>query len=108
MPMTKTHSEPEKDASTAASAMDARIERSLREAFAPERLDVVNESHLHTGHAGHDRSGASHYRVRVRAEAFRGQSRVAIHRAVNAALADELRTVHALAIDAKAPDGSDI
>ena len=89
---------------TGRTSMDDRIEASLREAFAPARLEVVNESHLHAGHAGHDGTGESHYRVRIRAEAFGGMSRVAVHRAVNRALADELRTVHALAIDAGAPE----
>ena len=86
--------------------MDTRIEDTLREAFAPERLEVVNESHLHAGHAGHDGTGESHYRVRIRAEAFRGLGRVGTHRAVNAALKDELRTVHALAIDAGPPENA--
>ena len=84
----------------ASMTMDERIEASLREAFAPARLEVINESHLHAGHAGHDGSGASHYRVRIRSAAFEGMNRVAMHRAVNRALASELETVHALAIDA--------
>ena len=84
--------------------MDGRIERRLREAFDPARLEVINESHLHSGHAGHDGTGESHYRVRIRAAAFAGMNRVATHRAVNAALRDELRTVHALAIDAGTPE----
>ena len=87
-------------------ALAERIERKLRRAFEPERLEVINESHLHAGHAGHDGTGESHYRVRVRSSRFSGMSRVAIHRAVNAALADELRTVHALAIDAGPPERS--
>ena len=87
-----------------AGGMDARIEARLREAFAPAHLEVINESHLHAGHAGHDGTGESHYRVRIRAEAFRGASRVETHRRVNRALAEELRTVHALAIDARPPE----
>lgn len=84
--------------------MDERIEMRLRDAFAPSRLEIINESHLHAGHAGDDGSGASHYRVRIRSEQFEGLNRVAMHRAVNAALADELKVVHALAIDAAAKD----
>ena len=84
--------------------MDARIEASLRGAFSPARLEVINESHLHAGHAGHDGTGESHYRVRIRAAAFEGMSRLAMHRAVNRALATELATVHALAIDAGPPE----
>ena len=83
--------------------MARRIEEALRAAFAPERLEVINESHLHAGHAGHDGSGESHFRVRLRARGFEGMGRLAIHRAVNAALSEELRTVHALAIDAGPP-----
>ena len=86
--------------------MDARIERRLREELAPTHLEVINESHLHAGHAGDDGTGASHYRVRVRSPQFAGMTRVAMHRAVNAALAEELRTVHALAIDAAADDAT--
>ena len=86
--------------------IDDRIDARLREAFAPTRLEVINESHLHAGHRGHDGTGESHYRVRIRAEAFRGLTRVGTHRAVNAALANELQTVHALAIDAGPPDDS--
>ena len=85
-------------------SMDRRIEERLRTAFAPSRLEVVNESHLHAGHAGDDGTGESHYRVRIRSAAFEGMTRVAMHRAVNRALADEMRTVHALAIDAAATD----
>ena len=87
--------------------MAERIERQLRVAFDPETLDVINESHLHAGHAGDDGTGESHFRVRLRSSSFSGQSRVAIHRAVNVALAEELRTVHALAIDARATPSVD-
>lgn len=81
-----------------------RIAATLRAALAPESLDVIDESHLHKGHAGHKPGGETHYRVRVTAEAFRGKNRIDIHRTINALLADELAAgVHALAIEAKAP-----
>jgi BolA protein len=82
-----------------------RIADKLTEAFAPARLEVVDESHLHAGHAGHRPSGETHFRVTIVAEAFRGKSRIARHRMVNATLADELKPggVHALAIHAAAP-----
>jgi BolA family transcriptional regulator, general stress-responsive regulator len=88
------------------------IEAKLRAAFAPERLDVVNESHLHAGHhheaSGHhsvfDGTGETHFRVRIVSDAFAGKSRVERHRAVNAALSEELAgAVHALAIEPAAP-----
>lgn len=82
-----------------------RIRSRLTEAFRPEALDVVDESELHKGHAGHRPEGESHFRIRITAEAFRGKSRVAAHRMVYDALADEIAGgVHALAIHAKAAD----
>ena len=80
------------------------ITRKLTETFAPESLDVLDESDQHKGHAGHRPEGETHFRVYIVAEAFRGKSRVERHRLINAALAAELSGgVHALAIHAKAP-----
>ncbi|MFN0194867.1 MAG: BolA family protein [Aestuariivirga sp.] len=80
------------------------IEAKLRAAFDPAALEVIDESHLHAGHSGSHPNGESHFRVKIAAQAFAGKSRVDCHRAVNAALAEELKTrVHALAIEAKAP-----
>lgn len=75
------------------------IERKLRNAFSPTELTVVDESHLHAGHAGARPQGESHFRVEIAAEAFKGMTRVARQRAVYDVLAEELRTdVHALAL----------
>ncbi len=75
----------------------------LEERFAPARLEVVDESALHAGHAG-AAGGDSHFRVRIMAEAFRGLTPVACHRLVYGALDDLLKAgVHALAIDARPP-----
>lgn len=80
-----------------------RITRTLTDAFQPRRLEVVDESDLHKGHAGHRPGGESHFRIRIVADAFRGKSRIEMHRAINAALAGEIAAgVHAIAIDAKA------
>lgn len=90
----------------------SRIEETLRSALNPSVLDVIDESHLHAGHhhegsghhAGFDGSGETHFRVRVVAPVFAGESRLARHRRVNALLATELAAgVHALAIEASAP-----
>ena len=81
-----------------------RMIATLQATFAPSRLEVIDESHLHHGHAGWREGGETHYRVKLVAEAFAGMSRVERHRMVNTALADELAGgVHALAISAKAP-----
>ena len=79
------------------------LQERLQEAFAPELLEVINESHLHAGHQpGFDGQGESHLRIRMRAEHFNGMSRVDIHRAINTFCADEFeRGLHALAIDVR-------
>ncbi len=86
-------------------AVRARITRKLAEALAPVRLEVVDESHHHAGHAGHREGGESHFRVKVVSAAFSGKGRLERHRIVNALLAEELAgRVHALAIEARAPE----
>lgn len=83
---------------------EARMREKLMNALDPTRLDVVNESHMHAGHAGSPGTGESHFRVLVVSAKFAGKSRVERHRMVNAALAAELRDgVHALAVKAYAP-----
>lgn len=83
---------------------EERITEKLTEAFAPESLSVVDESHEHQGHAGHRPGGQTHFRVYIVAEAFRGKSRIDRHRMINSALSAELAAgVHALAIHAAAP-----
>jgi BolA protein len=80
------------------------IAEKLSAAFAPDHLDVVDESHLHEGHAGARPGGQTHFRVHIVAEAFRGRSRIDRHRMINQTLASELSGgVHALAIQASAP-----
>ena len=80
------------------------ISNKLQEAFTPESLQVIDESHLHEGHAGHRPSGETHFRVYIVSPAFKGKSRVERHRMINAALATELSgSVHALAIHVQAP-----
>ena len=81
-----------------------RITRRLTEAFHPSRLEVVDESSLHKGHDGWREGGGTHFRIRIAAPAFRGRSRLEMHRAINDALKDEIAAgVHALAIEAR-PD----
>lgn len=80
-------------------AVKDEIEDRLTAAFHPSVLEVVNESHKHAGHSGDDGSGASHFHITIRAEVFREMSRVARHRAVQAALGDLNQRVHALALD---------
>ena len=77
-----------------------QINAALEGAFAPTSLQVVNESHLHGGHAGDDGSGESHWRVVISAPAFGGMTRIERHRAVHAALGPGLiGRLHALALE---------
>ena len=86
-------------------SMKSSMTGKLEAAFSPERLDVINESHLHAGHQpGFDGEGETHMRIRIVSTAFAGMSRVARHRAVHDLLAAELKAgVHALAIEPAAP-----
>lgn len=80
------------------------LEEKLRIAFAPEWLEIVDESHRHAGHAGHRPEGETHFRVAIVSAAFAGKGRVERHRLVNAVLAEELASrVHAFALKASAP-----
>jgi len=86
-----------------AAEREERMRRQLIACFAPVELAVEDESHQHAGHAG-AAGGASHFRIRIVAEAFRGVSPVARHRLVYAALGDMLKSeIHALAIEALPP-----
>lgn len=84
----------------------ARIASRLTAAFAPESLDVIDESDRHRGHSGWREGGGTHFRVRMRARAFDGMSRVERSRAVHAALREEIDgPVHALALELSGADG---
>ena len=89
-----------------------RVAHAMREkltaAFAPEALDVTDESGRHAGHAGAARAdggiGETHFHVRMVTAAFEGVSRVERQRRVHAALAEELRgPVHALSLKLQTP-----
>lgn len=76
------------------------IRSRLDAAFAPETLDVVDESEAHRGHAGYQEGGESHFRVKISGPAFRGLSRLDRHRAVHEALGKDILTrIHALALE---------
>ena len=81
-----------------AASIDAIRER-LQQAFSPSTLKVIDEGHLHIGHAG---EGTGHFRVRIASAAFAGKTRVQQHRMVYDALADLMGNgIHALAVEAQ-------
>jgi len=80
-------------------ASAAEIEARLRAAFAPEELEVTDDSHQHAGHAGAREGG--HYSVRIVSKRFTGLHRVARHRLVYDSLGELMQSgIHALVIDA--------
>jgi len=80
------------------------IQDKLTAAFQPTRLEIVDDSHRHAGHAGAREGGESHFNVTIESPAFAGTARVARQRMVYHALAEELAgPVHALSVKALAP-----
>lgn len=72
--------------------------------FHPDRLEVIDDSAKHTGHAGAQPGGETHYSVTIVAADFAGMSRLARHRAVAETLDGEFKSgLHALALSARAP-----
>jgi BolA family transcriptional regulator, general stress-responsive regulator len=94
-PMPRAHLSPVADA----------IRQRVTAALAPSRLDLIDESALHAGHAGARAQGESHFRLLIVTAMFAGKSRLERQRMVFAALADLMRTdVHALSITALTPE----
>ena len=89
---------------TADGPVATEMRRRLTAELAPTRLDLVDESEKHRGHAGHDGRGESHFSLTIESPAFTGQSRVQRQRAVYTALGGLMDDrVHALSIKAVAP-----
>ena len=81
----------------------ARIEATLRRELDADPVVVVDESHLHAGHAG-ARGGAGHFRAVVVSARFEGKGPVERQRLVYAALAAEMgREIHALSMRTLTP-----
>ena len=83
------------------------IREKLQKRFAPDHLEVIDDSALHEGHEGARAGGESHFTVRIVSASFAGVPRVQRQRQVYAELADELQgPVHALSVKALAPGES--
>lgn len=79
--------------------LEQEIQNKLSTAFAPSALNVINESHLHAGHAGDDGTGESHWRIEITSTVLDGKTRIAKHRAIHAALGpDIIGRIHALSL----------
>lgn len=80
------------------------IRESLTAAFAPQQLEIIDDSHKHAGHAG--ARGGGHFTVNIVADAFSGKGLVERHRMIYAALSELMQQneVHALSIQARTPE----
>lgn len=82
-----------------------QIRSKLTAALQPSRLEIVDESSRHKGHAGARPNGETHFLVEIVSDAFRGKSRLERQRMVYAALSDEMSSdIHALSLVTRAPD----
>jgi BolA family transcriptional regulator, general stress-responsive regulator len=86
-----------------------RLRARLTDAFFPTRLDIVDESAHHAGHAGARAGGETHFHITIVSAAFSGQNRVARQRAIYGVLATEMAAqIHALGLTVLTPEEADI
>jgi BolA protein len=82
----------------------AMIREKLTQAFSPEQLDIIDESHKHAGHPG-AKSGGGHFDVTIVSNDFAGKSLIERHRMIYKAMGDAMQTeIHALSIKAYTHD----
>ncbi len=94
-----------KESQVMSGAVAEEMQILLTEAFAPTRLEIINDSAKHSGHMGDDGSGESHFTIHIEAAAFAEMTRLARQRAVITALGDIVgQRVHAVAIKASVPE----
>jgi BolA family transcriptional regulator, general stress-responsive regulator len=87
------------------SSYATRLHHSLTTALQPLQLEICDDSAHHAGHGGAHQLGETHFTVRIVSGQFRGLSRVARHRLVYAAVAEELQErVHALVLVTMTPE----
>ena len=78
------------------------------EALSPGRLELVDESAKHAGHAGAAPGGNTHWKLTIVSDAFTGTNTVARHRMIYQALGELMQSpIHALSITARAPEETD-
>lgn len=82
-------------------SMESEIRKAIERDFAPKHLEIINESHKHIGHAGHDGSGESHFILKIVSDFFEGQDRIKRHRAINESLESLFgKGLHAISVKA--------
>lgn len=84
--------------------IEDQINQILTEAFTPEGVEVINDSHKHAGHVGDDGTGQTHFTVKIRSSKFEGVSRVERQRTIMKLLKPCFDAgLHALSIKATVP-----
>lgn len=82
--------------------MEKLIIKKLQEAFNPVFLEVLNNSHLHSGHIAvqnFKHHNQTHFLIKISAKSFINKSKITIHREINNLLKDEFKNgLHALEI----------
>lgn len=82
----------------------ARIIKLLSSAFESAKIDLIDDSAKHAGHAGAQPEGETHYRLTIVSPAFEGMRPLERQRLVNAALKSEFDAgLHALHMKALTP-----
>ena len=77
------------------------IKKKLISQFRPTNLEIIDESHLHSGHVGARPEGETHFRLIISSETFIGKTRIEKQRQIYKALKEELAgPIHALSIQA--------
>lgn len=71
------------------------IHNKLSQAFQPEKLEIIDESAPHKGHAGYSEGGESHLLIKISSKPFEGMSRIERQRAIFKVIEDEVKIVHA-------------
>src|SRR5207237_6535366 len=96
---------PERRSQRDAMSVAETIRDKLTERFAPTRLDIVDESHRHAGHAGARPEGETHFAVTITSATFGGLGGVASQRLVYEAVKEELACrVHGVSLTTLLPE----
>jgi BolA protein len=83
-------------------SIEESMKQKLMQAFAPDILEIINDSNRHARHAESPKTGASHFTIKMVAKVFKGKTRLEQHRLVYACLEEELKSgIHALQLDLK-------
>jgi len=90
--------------SVVAGSRSERIVAELQRALHTDQVELIDDSHLHAGHAG-ARDGRGHFRVRVISADFAGLRTLQRHQLVYRSLGELMQTdIHALSITALTPE----